>query len=558
MQQMQAIHREHDEAAQQEPARKHAATSRQFAGATASCLHQSIWGHCLSYLGPGRFLHSTVSKDILAAYRTLFEQATTTISADLFATVPMARLTFTGSNFVRRGCLSRKSMHTLAGAPREVLEYATPLVLTRFSATDYWNALAEQGRLDVLQWCRDAHNFCPSAEVAIAAARGGRVHVLQWLFELMPCSTQTTHSLLKSAASSGQIDALDWVIAGHDWRGGGAAACAAAAAAGRISALAHLRRHGSAWDHGAFLEAAAHGQIEVMDWLGFADAPLSVDAAYRRAAQCGQRQSLEWLEVAFDGETPWDENVISFAATSGSVELLRWLHAEGCPWDDHASRVAAIDGHIEMLDWLHAVNAPMALDACDFAYDCDQFEAFEWAYSHGLPVSGKLEVKLALEGDDERLEWLRVRGHWFHNPPDMWAAGDNIVKQWLHHHRFPYDARAAIGVIGTDAVDWILYEVGSGAWDERSCIAAAFEGDLTALSLLHTTCRATGGGHDEEVCAAAAAGGHMDVLRWARGEGCAWDGRVCSEARVNGHLDVLRWAVSEGCPCGEAELRCLA
>ncbi|KAG5176164.1 hypothetical protein JKP88DRAFT_249715 [Tribonema minus] len=477
-------------------------------------LQWSIWGHCLSYLGLGRLLHSTVSKDILAAYRTLFDQATTTISADLFATVPMAQLTFTGNNFLRCHWLSTK----------------TTLTLARRS----------------------------SGEVAIAAARGGRVHVLQWLHELVPFSTQTTHSLLKSAASSGQIDALDWIIAGHDWRGGGAAACAAAAAAGRFSALVHLRRHGSAWDHDAFEEAAAHGQTDMMDFLVSEDAPLSVDDAYRRAAQCGQRESLEWLEVAFDGETPWDENVFSCAAISGSVELLRCLHAERCPWDDHASCVAAIDGHIEMMDWLHTVNAPMALDACDVAYTFKQFEAFEWAYSHGLPVSGKLEVKLALEGDDERLEWLRVRGHWFHNPPDMWAAGDNIVKQWLHDHRFPYDTRAAIGVIGTDAVDWILYEVGSGAWDERSCIAAAFEGDMTALSLLHTTCRATGGGHDEEVCAAAAAGGHMDVLRWARGEKCAWDGRVCAEARVNGHLDVLRWAVSEGCPCGEAELRCLA
>ncbi|KAG5176161.1 hypothetical protein JKP88DRAFT_171594 [Tribonema minus] len=376
-------------------------------------------------------------------------------------------------------------MHTLAGAPLEVLEYATPLVLTRFSATEYWNALAEQGRLDVLQWGRDAHNFCPSAEVAIAAARGGRVHVLQWLHELMPFSTQTTHSLLESAASSGQIDALNWVIAGHDWRGGGAPACAAAAAAGRLAALVHLRRHGCAWDHDAFEVAAAHGRTDVMDVLVSEDPPLSVDDAYRRAARCGQRESLEWLEVVFDGGTLWDENVFSCAAISGSVELLRWLHAEGCPWDDHASRMAAMEGHIEVLDWLLAANAPMALDVCDVAYEYDQFEAFKWAYSHGLPV-------------------------------------------------------------------------GSGAWDERSCVAAASEGDLTALSLLHTTCRATGGGHDEEVCAAAAAGGHADVLRWAQGEGCAWDGRVCAEARVNGHLDVLRWAVSEGCPCGEAELRCLA
>ncbi|KAG5181340.1 hypothetical protein JKP88DRAFT_196005 [Tribonema minus] len=379
---------------------------------------------------------------------------------------------------------------------------------SHYLSATYWRTLAEHGRLDVLQWARDAHNFCPTVDVATAAACGGHTHVLQWLHELMPCSTQTAHSLLKIAASSGHIDALDWVVASHDWHGGGAAACAAAAAAGKLAVLVRLRVHGSAWDHDAFEQAAANGQTEVMEWLICADAPLRVDDAYRRAALRGQRASLEWLEAVFD-ETPWDENVFSCAAGSGNVELLRWLHAGGCPWDDHASRMAAIEGHIEVLEWLRTAGAPMALNACDVAYDCDEDEAFEWAYEHGLPVAAKTEIEMVERDDVSRLEWLRARGH-------------------------------------------------ATAWDERSCAAAAFAGDLTTLALLHTTCRATGGGHDAEVCAAAAAGGHSDVLRWARGEGCAWDERVCAEARVNGHLDVLRWAVGEGCPCGEAELRCLA
>ncbi|KAG5191198.1 hypothetical protein JKP88DRAFT_174848 [Tribonema minus] len=263
-------------------------------------------------------------------------------------------------------------MHTLAGAPREVLEYTTPLVLTHFRATEYWKALAEQGRLDVLQWGRDAHNFCPSADVAIAAACGGHVHVLQWLHELMPWSTHTTHSLLENAACSGQIDALDWLVAGHDWHGGGAAACAAAAAAGELAALVRLRVQGSAWDHNAFEEAAANGQTEVMEWLVIARAPLRVNDAYRRAAWCGQRASLEWLEDVFDRVTPWDANVFSRAAESGDAAQLRWLYERGCPRDDHASRLAAIERRVEVLQWLHAANAPMALDACDVAYEYDQ------------------------------------------------------------------------------------------------------------------------------------------------------------------------------------------
>ncbi|KAG5189592.1 hypothetical protein JKP88DRAFT_267206 [Tribonema minus] len=130
-----------------------------------------------------------------------------------------------------------------------------------------------------------------------------------------------------------------------------------------------------------------------------------------------------------------------------------------------------------------------------------------------------------------------------------------------HAHGFPCDERAMHAALASGdaaAVRLLLFDVGSDAWDGSACVAAAAAGDLTSLALLHATCRATGGGHDEDVCVAAAAGGYSDAMRWARGEGCAWDACVCAEARTNGHLGVLKWAVAEGCPCGEADLRCLS
>jgi len=52
-----------------------------------------------------------------------------------------------------------------------------------------------------------------------------------------------------------------------------------------------------------------------------------------------------------------------------------------------------------------------------------------------------------------------------------------------------------------------------------------------------------------DVCELAAAGGHLDVLKWARGAGCEWDEFTCSAAGRAGYLDVLKWAVENGCPC---------
>ena len=41
--------------------------------------------------------------------------------------------------------------------------------------------------------------------------------------------------------------------------------------------------------------------------------------------------------------------------------------------------------------------------------------------------------------------------------------------------------------------------------------------------------------------------GHLEVLRWARANGCQWDERTCYAAAERGHLDVLKWARANGC-----------
>jgi hypothetical protein len=46
---------------------------------------------------------------------------------------------------------------------------------------------------------------------------------------------------------------------------------------------------------------------------------------------------------------------------------------------------------------------------------------------------------------------------------------------------------------------------------------------------------------DVSTCAQAALFGHLNVLQWARANGCPWDENTCSEAASNGHLDVLHW-----------------
>eukprot|EP00951_Prasinocladus_malaysianus_P022515 scaffold188889_cov44-Prasinocladus_malaysianus.AAC.1 len=55
----------------------------------------------------------------------------------------------------------------------------------------------------------------------------------------------------------------------------------------------------------------------------------------------------------------------------------------------------------------------------------------------------------------------------------------------------------------------------------------------------------------EATWSAAAESGHLEVLKWARENGCPWNEHTCAYAAWGGHLEVLQWARENGCPWGE-------
>ena len=57
------------------------------------------------------------------------------------------------------------------------------------------------------------------------------------------------------------------------------------------------------------------------------------------------------------------------------------------------------------------------------------------------------------------------------------------------------------------------------------------------------------------MCPAAARRGRLEVLQWARGQGCPWDANTCSYAAEGGHLSTLQWLKEHGCPWNAASLR---
>ena len=80
-------------------------------------------------------------------------------------------------------------------------------------------------------------------------------------------------------------------------------------------------------------------------------------------------------------------------------------------------------------------------------------------------------------------------------------------------------------------------------WSHMTCKAAARSGHLEVLKWM----RANGCPWNTETCSGAAEGGHLEVLKWARENGCPWNELTCMVAAKEGHLEVLQWARANGC-----------
>jgi len=50
--------------------------------------------------------------------------------------------------------------------------------------------------------------------------------------------------------------------------------------------------------------------------------------------------------------------MLSICINEGHLEVLKYLHENGCPWDEEGCVYASRNGHIEVLKYLHENGCP--------------------------------------------------------------------------------------------------------------------------------------------------------------------------------------------------------
>jgi len=148
------------------------------------------------------------------------------------------------------------------------------------------------------------------------------------------------------------------------------------------------------------------------------------------------------------------------------------------------------------------------------------------------------------------LEWAHQRGysHAYCEDTATCAAkhGQLAALILLKDHGCPWDEYTCFHAAKGGHLNILQWARANGCpwWDEWTSHNAAKGGHLNILQWA----RANGCLWNENTSAFAAEYGHLNILQWLRSNGCPWDELTCYHAAKGGHLNILQWARANGCP----------
>ncbi|MDA9080123.1 ankyrin repeat domain-containing protein [Candidatus Dependentiae bacterium] len=90
--------------------------------------------------------------------------------------------------------------------------------------------------------------------------------------------------------------------------------------------------------------------------------------------------------VGLLGETA--EYVCNYAASRGSVRLLKWAREYNLEWGTDTCYCAALHGHLSTLKYLHENGCPWDSGTCYYAANNEHWDCLQYAVDNKCPKSG--------------------------------------------------------------------------------------------------------------------------------------------------------------------------
>ena len=241
----------------------------------------------------------------------------------------------------------------------------------------------------------------------------------------------------------------------------------------------------------------------------------------RGLARCRERRPPGGAAVGARERRSVERVDLRRAAEGGHLEVLQWARANGAPWDETGL-------------------APMPRKAATWRCYSGRARTALRGTRDLRRCRGRRPPGGAAVGASERM----LRG-----TRDLRRAargGHLEVLQWARANGAPWNE--GLAQMPRKAATWRCCSGRArtaAPWDERlaRCRGRRPPGGA-AVGARERLLRGTRDLRD------AAEGGHLEVLQWARANGCSVDEWTCTDAAEGGHLEVLQWARANGCSVG--------
>jgi hypothetical protein len=147
------------------------------------------------------------------------------------------------------------------------------------------------------------------------------------------------------------------------------------------------------------------------------------------AAESGSVLKLQWLHI--DQACPLPLTICEWAASSGNIDMLRWLQEHGRVPTTDSFKGAALGGHLHVVQFLRDEGCEWSEDACITAANMAQVSALQWLHEQGCPWDiDTMCGEAAYGGSIETLLYLRQQGCEY-NEDTMHGAAQGGVGIWL-------------------------------------------------------------------------------------------------------------------------------
>ena len=251
-------------------------------------------------------------------------------------------------------------------------------------------AAAATGKLDILKWaieegCPWDVNVC-----SLAAAGNNHICILKWI--LLESGNDVNcvplPSLFVAAAEGGHLKTLQWLYLNYinEFRLDDGTVCKAAVESGSLDVLQWAHHKGFSLDHEAFEAAVTGGSLEILDWL------------WHNGCQAQDPINPEF-----------EADLFFWPSHDGRIDVLEWLFSKGFQPDFSAWICPAKIGNFAVLECLLEHNCPGNEVVCPTAAGVGTLDVVKWARNHGFPWTNTMPSAL-IGGHTEIVSWAQAQG----------------------------------------------------------------------------------------------------------------------------------------------------